>query len=175
MPVPSRQSRTALEPPLSPAPLSLGLLSPAGLALTVLSLAVLSLTVLSLTGCQGDFARPTYDNPNDPAGGELPPTPSVVTVAVDCDTTATPPLLVGLDVTWTIDGESGIAEYQLFRSSSPAVDPGELILHVPAGTLTARDETVEEGVEYLYRVRAVDTDGRLGQRSAPRGAEASCE
>ncbi len=125
-----------------------------------------------ITACQGDFSRPALDHPNDAANGQLPPTPTMTAVqSVEHQCDSEPP---AMQLSWTIDSEHGIAEYQLFRSSSAALDPGDLILHVPAGILEVSDDTVEEGRRYFYRVRAVDTDGRLGWRSAAMDDSVTC-
>jgi hypothetical protein len=70
-------------------------------------------------------------------------------------------------VEWTIADESSILEYQVFRTPFADTDPGDLILHVPAGSLSVIDDSgLTAGRVYHYRVRAVDDDGRVGLRSS---------
>jgi hypothetical protein len=135
----------------------------------------LAAIVLSVSGlglaCQGDFTRPAFDNPNDPEVGELPPTPVIIAI-VDGDCVEGQ---ASFDITWSISNETGIEEYQLYRSSSELSDPGELILHVPAGTMQVNDaDGIEVGATYYYRVRAVDEAGLVSLRSASGSATAQC-
>jgi hypothetical protein len=124
---------------------------------------------LLLLACQDDFERPAFDNPNDPANGNLPPTPVIEVHEGTC---------VGgpdLRIDWQVSSEAGISEYQVFRSESAAVDPGELILHVPVGTREVTDsDGLIEGQSYTYRVRAIGTDGLIGLRSDAVSATVIC-
>lgn len=132
-----------------------------------------TLPLLFVHGCQGDFTRPALANPNDPEVGQLPLAPVLERVCLsDCDGEGQSPRL---EVTWSVDSEAGIVEYQLFRSTSADIDPGDLVLHVPAGNRSVLDSGgLVENQTYVYRVRAVDEAGRLSLRSAPVEHRPSC-
>jgi hypothetical protein len=146
------------------------------------------LVAAGLVACQGDFSRPALDNPNDPASGQLPPTPTVTASAV-CEedsiletvtvevpppdpgtyelVTVTASRLVRATIAWSISSEVGITEYQVFRATSEAEAPGTLILHAPPGVGSIVDSVDLDTIAYDYRVRSVDDDGRLSLLSEP--------
>ncbi|UCF78254.1 MAG: hypothetical protein JSW03_09130 [Candidatus Eiseniibacteriota bacterium] len=116
---------------------------------------LLALLGALLVSCEKQLEAPSFENPLDPGytGPQLPATPVITTANVGNR-------LVML--TWTVTDTTGIGSYRVYRSSGSTV--GYSLKGSTVG-LAYSDETVSNGVRYLYRVCAVTRDGREGKRS----------
>ena len=70
----------------------------------------------------------------------------------------------GIDLTWKaspddVANATIVTQYYLARATSPG-GPWTVIDSVPSGTTTKRDQDLDRGVEYFYRVDAVGPGGR---------------
>ena len=69
----------------------------------------------------------------------------------------------GIDLSWNASpddrpGATAVTQYYLARSASPG-GPWTVVDSVPAGTLTKRDQNLERGAEYFYRVDVLGPGG----------------
>jgi len=60
-------------------------------------------------------------------------------------------------LTWEPNNEDDLAEYRLYRNTSP--EPTTRVATIPKGTTNHPDPDVSNGTTYYYRLTAVDTDG----------------
>jgi hypothetical protein len=130
----------------------------------------IGIMTVMMSACQGDFDPPVFDNPRDPASNQLPPIPTAE--AARSDTCSGDAPLVFLS--WSLIDTTGIQGYQIYRSDSADIDPGDLIAAV---SISRREFTdgrplpglpgLDRRTPYWYRVRALSRDGVPGLRSAP--------
>jgi hypothetical protein len=117
--------------------------------------------------CLGDFDPPVLDSPRDPNNSSLPASPSITAAPLSCQSG-----FPRVRVSWTIDSGPEIGGFQVYRSTSQAIDPGLLIASLPANARDFEDggrssAALAGGSPYWYRVRTLNTDGIPGLRSAP--------
>ena len=95
----------------------------------------------------------------DPGAATPPPRPPSGLVATDVANDAGR----AIDLAWTaspddLPGSTAVTQYHLARSGSPG-GPWTVFDSVAAGTVTKRDQTVDRGAEYFYRVDAAGPGG----------------
>ncbi|NWJ44601.1 MAG: Ig-like domain-containing protein [Chloroflexi bacterium] len=93
-------------------------------------------------------------------------TPGVLTLNPSSDTTAPSTPVASIDygaasltVSWTAstDPDSPVAEYRIYRGTSPGAEAATALAIVSGSTLSYQDNSVAAGVTYYYAVKAFDT------------------
>jgi fibronectin type 3 domain-containing protein len=75
-----------------------------------------------------------------------------------------------VDLSWSINAEADLAGYRVYRSEREG-EAGTLLTPKLLPTPAYRDETVQTGRHYWYRVTAVDETGNESQAGAPVAAD----
>jgi glycosidase/methionine-rich copper-binding protein CopC len=99
-----------------------------------------------------------------PGGSSGTNQPGVLTISASADTTAPAAPVAAIDyaassltVSWgAASAADGVAEYRVYRGTSPGGEGATPIAIVPAGTLSYVDGSVGAGQTYYYVVRAFD-------------------
>lgn len=98
-----------------------------------------------------------------PARDVFPPAMPQALVAVPVPVTAQTPAYI--ELTWSINAESDLAGYAVYRSDEAGA-PGERLNPELVPTPAYRDLSAVAGRRYFYSVRAVDTSGNESPASA---------
>jgi hypothetical protein len=92
-----------------------------------------------------------------------PSSPQDVVAAV---TSATPDAAPEVDLSWSINPETDLAGYRVYRSERES-EPGQLVSPEVLLSPAYRDTSVQPGGRYWYRITAVDRAGNESIPSAP--------
>ncbi len=146
------------------------------------ALGVSAATAIAI-GCQGNFAEPTFMNPNDPANGRLPRTPDFNRINLadvePCTLATQTPKLSLIIRRYSVEGTAAI---QIYRSTDGSVDLDDLMVTVPVPPDNGNPDFpiidadgLVLGTRYTYRVRGVGDDGALSLFSRERSGRPECE
>jgi len=132
--------------------------------ITLLTVLV-GVTAAFLFGCLGDISEPTHTNPADPdnpgTNSVDPARPSGLAAVVSDRFVA---------MTWSVSDTTGIAEYIVYRWEVQSGEDEEYDEIATVDEMEYDDSNVRNGVEYSYKVSAVNRHGLEGAMSYPMSA-----
>ncbi len=132
--------------------------------ITLLTVLV-GVTAAFMFGCLGDIDEPTHSNPMDPAN---PGTNSVEPARPSGLAAVVSDRLVAM--TWGISDTTGLAEYIVYRWEVQSGEAEEYDEIAAVEEMEYDDAHVRNGVEYSYKVSAVNRHGLEGPMSYPMSA-----
>ncbi len=127
--------------------------------ITLLTVLV-GVTAAFLFGCLGDISEPTHSNPADP---DNPDTDSVDPARPSGLSAVVSDRLVAM--TWSVSDTTGIAEYVVHRWEVQSGEDEEYDEIATVEDMEYDDAQVRNGIEYSYKVSAVNRHGLEGAMS----------
>jgi len=116
-----------------------------------------------IAGCFGELTEPTRDNPLDPRNPDTdskePPRPTGLAAVVSDRTVV---------LTWVVDDTSRIDHYNVYRWAVEEEEEADFDLIDTLEANEYRDESVQNGQEYAYKVSGVNGLGLEGKLSEER-------